>query len=168
MDKKTLIILCGIPGSGKSTWAHENLCDGDAYVSRDEVRFSIISDDEDYFAHETQVFNKFITKIEEHLKKEGRVFADATHINWASRRKLLERIHNKENINIGVYVFATPLNVCLERNEHRNGRAQVPKSVIKRMFFQFQEPFNDPFSYHIIKRIFPNGEEEDLTKWKLN
>ena len=167
MKQKNLVILSGIPGSGKSTWLRNHLGEGDAYVSRDEVRFSIIGDDEDYFSHETEVYDKFITEIEEKLNSGKRVFADATHINWASRRKLLERIHDKENIDIDVYVFETPLEICLERNEQREGRARVPKSVIKRMFFQANEPFNDPFHYRNIKRIWQDGREEELTKWEL-
>ena len=167
MKQKNLVLLAGIPGSGKSTWLRTHLGDGDAYVSRDEVRFSIISDDEDYFSHETEVFDKFVAEIEKKLNEGKRVFADATHINWASRRKLLERIHDKENIDIDVYTFDTPLEVCLERNEQREGRARVPSSVVKRMFFQSDHPFNDPFHYNTIKRIWPDGREEDLTRWEL-
>lgn len=160
MNKKNLILLAGIPGSGKSTWLRTHLGDGDAYVSRDEVRFSIISDDEDYFAHETEVFDKFVAEIEENLNKGLRVFADATHINWASRRKLLERIHDKDNIDIDVYVFKTPLETCLERNEQRTGRAVVPRSVIRRMGGQMTHPLSDPFKYHMMKNIYPDHEED--------
>ena len=166
MKQKNLVILSGIPGSGKSTWLKNHLGENDAYVSRDEVRFSIIGEDEDYFSHETEVFNKFVERIEDALNAGKRVFADATHINWASRRKLLERIHDKDNIDIDVYFFETPLAVCLDRNEQREGRARVPKSVVRRMFFQSDEPFNDPFHYHNIRRIWSDGREEDLTKWE--
>lgn len=160
MRQKNLVILSGIPGAGKSTWLRTHLGDGDAYVSRDEVRFSIISDDEDYFAHETEVFDKFVAEIEENLNKGLRVFADATHINWASRRKLLERIHDKDNIDIDVYVFKTPLETCFERNEQRTGRAAVPRSVIRRMGGQMTHPLSDPFKYHMMKNIYPDHEED--------
>ena len=156
------MILAGIPGSGKSFWLRTHLDENDAYVSRDEVRFSIISEDEDYFSHEPEVFNKFVSEIEENLNNDLRVFADATHINWASRRKLLERIHDKENIDIDVYVFKTPLETCLERNSQREGRACVPEKVIRRMRAQSTHPLSDPYNYHIIKNIYPNGEEEDM------
>lgn len=162
MKQKNLVILSGIPGSGKSTWLREHLSEGDAYVSRDEVRFSVIDDNEDYFSHEAEVFDKFVAEIEEQLNCGKRVFADATHINWASRRKLLERIHNKEDINIDVYVFKTPCEVCLERNEQRSGRAVVPKSVIRRMSMQMTHPLSDPFKYHMMKNIYPDGGEEDI------
>lgn len=160
MKQKNLVLLAGIPGSGKSTWLRTHLRDGDAYVSRDEVRFSLISNDEDYFSHETEVFNKFVAEIEKNLACGKRVFADATHINWASRRKLLERIHDKENIDIDVYVFKTPLEVCLERNAQREGRARVPDAVIKRMNSQSKHPLSDPINYHLIKNIYEDGEED--------
>lgn len=162
MKQKNLVLLAGIPGSGKSTWLRTHLGDGDAYVSRDEVRFSIISDDEDYFSHETEVFDKFVAEIEEKLNEGKRVFADATHINWASRRKLLERIHDKENIDIDVFVFKIPLDTCLERNEQRSGRAVVPRSVVRRMHSQMTHPLSDPFKYHMMKNIYPDGGEEDI------
>ena len=49
--------MVGCPGSGKSTWAKKHLPDT-YYVSRDEVRFSLLQDGEDYFSHEKEVFNK--------------------------------------------------------------------------------------------------------------
>ena len=158
MKQKNLVLLAGIPGSGKSTWLRTHLGDGDAYVSRDEVRFSIISDDEDYFAHETEVFDKFVAEIEENLNKGLRVFADATHINWASRRKLLERIHDKDNIDIDVYMITASLETCLTRNAQRTGRALVPESTIRRMYKQLTNPATDPFNYRYIITINTEGE----------
>jgi len=160
MKQKNLVLLAGIPGSGKSFWAYNHLREGDAYVSRDKVRFSIISDNEEYFSHETEVFDKFVAEIEENLTCGKRVFADATHINWASRRKLLERIHDKDNIDIDVYFFKTSLETCLKRNAQREGRACVPDTVIKRMRSQSTHPLSDPFNYHLIKNIYEDGEED--------
>ena len=153
MKQKNLVILCGVPGSGKSYWVKHHLGKNDIYVSRDEIRFSLLGDNEDYFAYETQVFDKFVTEIEENLNKGLRVFADATHINWASRRKLLQRLHDKKHILIDVYIFNTPIDLCIERNASRKGRAQVPISVIKNMFNHKTDPHNDPYKYHIIKEI---------------
>lgn len=164
MKQKNLVLLAGVPGSGKSTWLKKHLEDGDAYVSRDEVRFSIIKDDEDYFSHETEVFDKFIAEIEEKLNEGKRVFADATHINWASRRKVLERIHHKDEIDIDVYVFMTSLSTCLERNSKREGRARVPDSAIRRMSAQLTDPAHEPYKYREIKYIFENGKE--ISAWQ--
>lgn len=153
MKRKNLVLLVGAPASGKSTWLRTHLGEGETYVSRDEVRFSIIGEDEDYFAHETQVFKKFVEQIEEKLNEGFRVYADATHINWASRRKLIESLHNREEIDIDAYVFDTSLETCLERNDQRTGRSFVPKAVIRRMKTQTTHPSTDPFTYHAIKEI---------------
>ena len=47
-----LIMMCGIPGSGKSTWIQN--CKGFigndvVVVSRDAIRFSMLKEGEDYF-----------------------------------------------------------------------------------------------------------------------
>ena len=164
MKQKNLVIFSGIPGSGKSTWAKAHLTDDIAWISRDEVRFALLGEDEDYFAHETEVFEKFVEQINQNLKEGKRVFADATHINRASRRKLLERIHDKDNIDIDVYVFMTSLGTCLERNAQRDGRARVPDSVIRRMSAQLTDPANEPFKYREIKYIFEDGKE--VSVWR--
>ena len=39
--------------------------------------------------------------------------------------------------------FDVPLAVALERNEKREGRAKVPKSVIRRMYYNIQKPKQD-------------------------
>ena len=158
MKQKNLVILVGVPGAGKSTWLRNHLDEGDAYVSRDEVRFSLIEDNDDYFSRETEVFDKFVAKIEEELNCGKRVFADATHINWASRRKLLERIHDKENIDIDVCMITASLETCLARNVQRTGRALVPEGAIRRMYKQLTNPATDPFNYRYIITIDTEGE----------
>ena len=63
-----LYILCGPSGCGKSTWAKtDERMQHCAYVSRDEVRLSILKDEEEYFAHEKEVFAKFVNIIANYL-----------------------------------------------------------------------------------------------------
>lgn len=162
MKRKRLVILCGVPGSGKSTWVRGHLSKGDIYVSRDEIRYSIVSSDEDYFSHEVEVYDKFVAEINENLNKGLRVFADATHINWASRRKLIERIQDREFVDIDTYVFNTSLKLCIKRNNQRKGRECVPENVVRDMYSRFRHPTTDYFKYKVIKNIYPNGREEDI------
>lgn len=134
-----LYLMCGIPGSGKSTWVKNHLKIFDRYVSRDEIRFSMVAEDEEYFSKETEVFKEFCRQINKYLKNGYNVFADATHINEASRRKLLKEIN--EEADIQAVHIKTSLALTLERNENRkNTRSYVPTSVIRRMSCQFVAP----------------------------
>lgn len=143
-----LYVMCGIPGSGKSTWAREHLTDNDVYVSRDDIRFSFLKEGDDYFSKEDMVWDTFIKSINEALEMGYNVFADATHINPGSRRKLLNAIKFKEGIDVQVIYIDTPIAEALARNELRKDTNRyVPTSVIKRMAYQFEEPtFEEGFS----------------------
>lgn len=57
---KKIYLLCGIPGSGKSTWAKNHLDDNSIWISRDLIRFSMVSEEEEYFSKEKEVFKEFI------------------------------------------------------------------------------------------------------------
>ena len=60
-----LYIMCGVPGSGKSTWAREHLTDNDVYVSRDDIRFSFLKEGDDYFSKEDMVWDTIVKSINE-------------------------------------------------------------------------------------------------------
>ena len=60
MNKPTLWLLVGIPASGKST-AAASIAKHDPdsiHISRDAIRYSMLCDDESYFAHEEDVFTE--------------------------------------------------------------------------------------------------------------
>ena len=87
----TVFVMVGIPGSGKSTYSkihYKNI----KYVSRDEIRFSVLKLNEDYFSHEKQVYNIFIKEIVSAIENQQDVCVDATHTTIASRAKLMNAI----------------------------------------------------------------------------
>jgi len=156
---KTLYIMCGAPASGK-TWFAKNKLMKDSnwdYISRDEVRFSMIKDSEEYFSHETAVFNAFVEKIAVALVwGSGNVIADATHLNWGSRRKLLQALvayYPIETLDIIPVVIDAKLEDVFERNKLRNGRARVPEETIRRMYRNISDPMKDPYKYTAIMRV---------------
>lgn len=140
----TLYILCGPSGCGKSTWRDEFIKDYNNrihYVSRDEIRFSLVKEGEDYFSKEKEVFDRFSQALAAELMNGFDVIADATHINKASRNKLIKAIDKFFTEYQIVYViFQTDLKTCIEQNNKRTGRMQVPEEVIKKMFKNFQLP----------------------------
>ena len=148
MKQKRVWLLSGLPGSGKSTWARQKIAEnGGVWCSRDEVRFSIVKENEEYFSHEDEVFNTWIKQINEVLENPEveDIYIDATHLNDKSRNKVLNRLTKNTDIEkITNVLFLTPLETCLERNKQRSGRAVVPEEVIRNMVKSFQIPERYP------------------------
>ena len=155
MDK-VLYILCGPAASGKSTFSHFLTKDEISYkiVSRDEIRFSLVDENEEYFSKEKEVFKTYIAEIQQAIDGGvNMIVADATHINEASRNKLLHNLDIKEYHVVPVN-FKTPLNVCLERNDGRMGRAKVPRGIVCRQFYSFvPATYNEKYYYTNILNV---------------
>lgn len=137
-----IIMMCGIPGSGKSTFCHKHLTDY-TYISRDQIRFSLLNDTDDYFAKEKEVMKKFLEKINMCIQWGNDFIIDATHLTKSSRRKILSQLILPPLYPINeVYCIymKTDLKLALERNSKRTGRKLVPNDVIKKMYEDLEEP----------------------------
>lgn len=143
---KTLIVLSGISGSGKTTWAKTHVMDnpGTGFIERDIIR-------RDYFmADEKTVLSKkqenkvtVIQKATVHrLFAQGfhTVIVSDTNLKWKHVNEWQTMAytndwgfqHNK------LYV---DLNTALERNAVRPLYEQLPESVIKRQYRQYIRTF---------------------------
>ena len=130
-----LYISAGIPGSGKTTFLNKIAGENEVVVSRDNIRFSLLKDGEDYFSHEDEVFDIFVKEISKNIKAGKNVYADATHLTPASQLKLLGCVLQYSSPAAIHYIhFDVPIDICLARNELRKGtKAYVPRSVIRKM-----------------------------------
>lgn len=154
-----LYLMMGAPGSGKTTFL-KNLNYKPPYIiiSRDEIRFSLLKEEEDYFSHEKEVFKILWERINKDLSKGLNVFIDQTSLTPRSRKWLLKHVIGYEHANL-VWINED-LNTCLKRNELRAGtRSYVPKSRLKRMWYQQVTPTLDEGWYRI---FIYNGKEN---KW---
>lgn len=133
-------LMVGLPGSGKSTFAKKVMQEGDIYVSRDEVRYSLIGEKDAYFSKERLVFNTFLKKAQEAIDTGANVWIDATHINPASRAKILGKLRFKNVQDVVAVIIDTPLEECIRRNNLREGRARVPEKAIRDMASNFSYP----------------------------
>ena len=140
-----LYIMCGPPGCGKSTYyRNSDKLAHCAYVSRDDVRFSIVKEEEDYFSHEKEVFRKFVSLLVTAMRDGYDVVADATHLNEFSRRKLTQAIDMyTTDYKIIYVVFNVDADTCVARNANRTGRANVPENIIRNMCRDFRTPTKD-------------------------
>ena len=162
MEKSKLYLLMGAPGSGKSTYLKTRFSQPPVVVSRDAVRFAMVSEDEEYFSKEKEVFREYIEQIRNALKFNKEVFADATHLNESSRAKVLFALgHDLKDVEVNVIWVRVPLEVAITQNVLRQGtRAYVPKSVIRRMYSQATMPSKEEGFEHIY--IFDGKTEKEI------
>ena len=144
----TLYILCGPSACGKTTWAmhymEEHASEDIRYVSRDEIRYSLLQPDDDYFSREKEVFREFAGTITQTLVDGFDCIADATHLNEFSRRKLTQAIDmHFTDYEIVYVVVSLGYDECIKRNAAREGRACAPEAAIARMFRNFTFPSLD-------------------------
>ena len=162
-NKPTLYISCGVPGSGKSTFLKKNKKENEIIVSRDDIRFSILKEGEEYFSHEDEVYDKYINMIVRNLEAGNNVYADATHLNERSRNKTYNAVRNSTNVEFTTEViyFDVPVAICLKRNEQRKGtKTYVPRGIIRRM----ASTYTIPEVTENFKKIWKVDEEGKVSK----
>ena len=168
MNEKTLWIMSGCPGSGKSTWLRQNAFENSVVISRDAIRFAMLDgeDEAEYFKYEDKVWNKFINDIRTALTQNDNVYVDATHINETSRNKVLDTLHLSDEVKVIPVFIKEKLETCLHRNSLREGRANVPEKAIIRMYNSLHAPnFNEKHYYANIITVYKGAQ---VKTWNSN
>lgn len=137
MSKNVLIVLGGLPASGKSTYAEMLVESGNFQrVCPDLIRKELYGD-ENIQGDGTRVFKIAHHDIREYGCLSENVVFDATNINADRRKELVKSMRGYFDIIIFKW-FSTPASICYERNFYRD--RQVPSNVIKRMSDNFEKP----------------------------
>jgi predicted kinase len=103
-----LVILRGVSGSGKSTWAEAQ--PNAIIVSRDRIRAGIFgSADQDYYVGDVRSKEALVTKVQdatiaEALRAGSDVIVDNTNVEW-KYVKALVKIGQRHGADISVKVF---------------------------------------------------------------
>ena len=140
MTRPKLIILCGIPGSGKSTYAKnyiERNCNT-VHLSSDAIRKELYGD-ENIQGNPGEVFALMQKRAVETLNDGYDVIYDCTNITRKDRAGIINACPKFAKIECRI-IWA-PIEVCIERDAKRE--RTVGKEVIDRMLKRFQAPYCD-------------------------
>ena len=138
MNRPIFTMLCGLPGSGKSTYAKKLSQETKSIIcSSDAIREELCGDENSQENNE-DVFKILHKRIKENLKIGNNVVYDATNINSKRRRVFLSELKRIECVKKCIIV-ATPFEVCCEQNKLRD--RVVPDEIIKRMYSNWNTPY---------------------------
>ena len=156
-----LIILSGIPGSGKTTYALgvKSVLPKVEVISSDEVRRQVTGR-ADNGTQETLVWQEFEAQIKKAAQNNDIVIADSTALTNALRMKWF-RVFRSFFDKIELVYLNIPFAVCWERNLARERK--VPLNPMAGMFKLLEEPneeVNNSFDSIIVI------SEEDKDTWK--
>ena len=134
---RPLMVLIGLPGSGKSTWARCFVQQFPRYevLSTDETR-ALLYGDATVQGAWGQIWRQLELCLRQGIQaldlqvRDGLLF-DATNVQLGRRRDLLKTLRDIGYSDIGAVWFDTPLAVCLARNQGRD--RTVPPEVILKM-----------------------------------
>lgn len=136
-----LIVLCGVPGSGKSTYARNKVNNSDGtivWLSSDAFREKLYGDAacQD---NPGKVFELMQKEAVEALEQGFDVIYDATSITRKSRAGILNAV--PKHVQKCCVIIWAPIDICIERDKARD--RTVGKEVIDKMLKRFEAPFYD-------------------------
>jgi predicted kinase len=122
VPRRTLLVLCGPAGSGKSTFAARRF-GATTIVSSDHCR-ELICDDVSNQQVNRDAFDLFHYIIYKRLFQGRFTVADSTALHAASRRKLLE-MARQNGYSACLLIFDIPEAICAARNLQRDRQVEA-------------------------------------------
>ncbi|MFO0585949.1 MAG: AAA family ATPase [Polyangiaceae bacterium] len=139
-----MIMMCGLPGSGKDTYVRERLS-GLPVVSLDDLRVEMDVDPTDDQGAVVQAGKE---RLREHLRRRERFVYNATNIN-RQRRTPVIALAADYGFRVRIVYCEAPRELLLAQNRARTAR--VPDAVIRRMSERWEVPSET--EAHVVERV---------------
>lgn len=152
MDRPRLIMLCGISGSGKTTYAKEYIAEHNntTHLSSDAIRKELRGD-ESVQDNPVAVFELMQKRTIEALNEGQNVVYDSTALTRKDRASIISKL--PKFVRVECHIIWAPIGTCIERDAARE--RTVGKDVIDRMLKKFQSPYYDE-NFDSIQVIMPD------------
>jgi len=136
--KPKIVLLVGLPGSGKSTWAELNVIPGvSGTLSSDALR-GLLADDPDNQNIHALVFKVLRDLLRRRLElKRPITYIDATNLTRKERRPYI-KLAALFDAEIEAVFFDVPAEECIRRNRGRE--RIVPDTVIRMLAAKLVPP----------------------------
>ena len=171
----TVVVLVGLPGSGKSTIAR-HLCQtrqSSVHIEYDAVAASL--SEEDDLAAWRRSRTAAVEDLKKHLKESPHLIVLDDNFHLRSMRKDIYQICRNHVVNgmaiyFGVAFIETPVEICLDRNAKRGGRNRVGDDTITKMSATLEAPdtSKSPWDSTSIRFRGDTGDLRDIYDWLCN
>lgn len=144
----SLVVLIGISGSGKSTFARERFA-ATEIISSDHCR-ALVCDDENDQSVNQEAFAILHLIAASRLAHRKLTVIDATNVKPEARAQLL-KMARKFRVRPIAIVFSFDVEICLQHNANRVHRV-VPRDVILQQHYELQQSLRtlDEEGFHAI------------------
>lgn len=133
---KKVVILVGIPASGKSTIANKLETFGYRRLSADLIRRELYEDENEQGDYK-KVFGLLYGRLTNYLALgEHSIVIDNTNIRSKDRQHIRAIVSLYSGYTTQIWLVDIPLEICLERNKNRD--RHVPEDVIYKFYTSLQ------------------------------
>ena len=146
-EELDVIIICGLPRSGKSHFAKKFFESTDrSRINRGELRKSLYTMAhfgkewrETDFNNEDEVLVKHVERkvIEHYIHNNRKIIIDNTSVTKESRKNYIS-IAKHKNKSLGVIFIENPVDLCMKRNKESGD--PVPERVITNLYVKTEKP----------------------------
>jgi predicted kinase len=162
---KRIILMIGVPGSGKTTLAKKIAEKGFQYINADGIREELYGNAAEQGDKE-EVFNLFFERLEKLMTVGTDVIIDNTNLNPKQRKPILDRAQQFGYSDVQLWLLDIPLELCLRRNKSRE--RIVPEDIVTNMFMELNRSGRPKRTEGKVVIIRPSKDENDYLFFPQN
>ena len=155
---KRIILLVGVPGSGKTTLAAKIAQKGFTVMNADSIRQELYGNAVEQ-GDQAAVFKIFFERMEKCMQDGMDLIIDNTNANPMHRKQILDRAKKFAYGDVQLWFMDTPLTVCIARNKNRE--RVVSEEIVSKMHMTLSRGGRPSREEGKLVLIRPGNDEND-------